>query len=69
VVVFFGGAFIEGGGSFSIPPAGYPVLNVSESNNLIFVYPNCRVNAFGFLPGREIASPPTSDLNPGLLNQ
>ncbi|KAG0650660.1 putative secreted lipase [Hyphodiscus hymeniophilus] len=69
VVVFFGGAFIEGGGSFSIPPAGYPVLNVSSSNDFIFVYPNYRVNAFGFLPGREIASSPTSDLNPGLLDQ
>jgi carboxylesterase type B len=69
VVVFFGGAFIEGGGSFAIPPAGYPVLNVSDENNFIFVYPNYRVNAFGFLPGKEIASSPTSDLNPGLLDQ
>lgn len=69
VVVFFGGAFIEGGGSFSIPPAGYPVLNASYSNNIIFVYPNYRVNAFGFLPGAEIDSSPTSDLNPGLLDQ
>jgi hypothetical protein len=54
---------------FAIPPAGYPVLNVSDENNFIFVYPNYRVNAFGFLPGKEIASSPTSDLNPGLLDQ
>jgi carboxylesterase type B len=27
------------------------------------------VNAFGFLPGSQIASSPTSDLNPGLLDQ
>jgi hypothetical protein len=69
VVVFFGGAFIEGGGSFAMPPAGYPILNVSASNDIIFVYPNYRVNAFGFLPGSEIASSATSDLNPGLLDQ
>ena len=27
------------------------------------------VNAFGFLPGAEIAADPASDLNPGLLDQ
>lgn len=69
VVVYFGGAFIEGGGSFVIPPSGYPVLNVSNENDFIFVYPNYRVNAFGFLPGKEIAQDPKSNLNPGLLDQ
>jgi carboxylesterase type B len=69
VVVFFGGAFIEGGGSFTLPPSAFPVLNVSTSNDPIFVYPNYRVNAFGFLPGSQIASSSTSDLNPGLLDQ
>jgi carboxylesterase type B len=69
IVVFYGGAFIQGGGSFSIPPAGYPVLNVSSRNDFIFVYPNYRVNAFGFLPGAEIGASKTSDLNPGLLDQ
>lgn len=69
VVVFFGGGFIEGGGSFDLPPAGYPVLNVSTQNDFIFVYPNYRVNAFGFLPGKEIGQDPHSDLNPGLLDQ
>lgn len=69
MVVYYGGAFIQGGGSFTLPPAGYPVLNASSSNDFIFVYPNYRVNAFGFLPGAEIASDPNSDLNPGLLDQ
>ncbi|KFY70392.1 hypothetical protein V499_09209 [Pseudogymnoascus sp. VKM F-103] len=69
VVVYYGGAFIQGSASFTIPPSAYPVLNVSESNNIIFVYPNYRVNTFGFLPGREIAASKTSDLNPGLLDQ
>ncbi|KAF2765339.1 carboxylesterase [Teratosphaeria nubilosa] len=69
VVVFYGGGFIQGGGSFVIPPAGYPILNVSTENDLVFVYPNYRVNAFGFLPGKEIADDPNSDLNPGLLDQ
>jgi carboxylesterase type B len=69
VVVYYGGAFIQGGGSFKLPPAGYPVLNVSDANNFIFVYPNYRVNAFGFLPGAEIRASKTSDLNPGLLDQ
>ena len=49
--------------------SGYPVLNASETNNFIFVYPNYRVNAFGFLPGAEIEKSPTSDINPGLLDQ
>ena len=69
VVVYFGGAFIEGGGSFALPPAGYPILNASSENDFIFVYPNYRVNAFGFLPGCEIAASRTSDLNAGLLDQ
>ncbi|OBT89734.1 hypothetical protein VE02_01367 [Pseudogymnoascus sp. 03VT05] len=69
VVVYYGGAFIQGSASFTVPPSAYPILNVSESNNVIFVYPNYRVNTFGFLPGREIAASKTSDLNPGLLDQ
>lgn len=42
---------------------------MSEANNFIFVYPNYRVNAFGFLPGAEIAADRKSDFNPGLLDQ
>jgi carboxylesterase type B len=48
---------------------GFPVLNVSDSNDFIFVYTNYRVNAFGLLPGKEIGVDPMSDLNPGLLDQ
>ena len=66
---FYGGAFIQGGGSFNIPPPGYPILNVSNANNYILVSPNYRVNAFGFLPGSAIANDPNSDLNAGLLDQ
>lgn len=69
VVTFYGGGFIQGTAYFTIPPAGYPTLNVSSSNDFIFVYPNYRVNAFGLLPGKEIAEDPNSDLNPGLLDQ
>lgn len=70
VVVFFGGAYIQGDAYFTIPPAGYPVLNVSSTTDLVFVYPNYRTNAFGFLPGKEIAADEDgSDLNPGLLDQ
>lgn len=69
VINFYGGAFIEGDAYFTIPPAGFPTLNVSLSNNFIFVYPNYRLNAFGFLPGKQIADDPSSDLNPGLLDQ
>ena len=69
VVNFYGGAYIEGDASFSIPPAGYPTLNVSTLNNFVFVSPNYRVNSFGFLPGKQIAEDPMSDLNPGLLDQ
>ena len=69
VVVFYGGAFIQGSASITLPPAAYPILNVSSSSNILFIYPNYRVNAFGFLPGSQIAADPTSDLNPGLLDQ
>ncbi|KAI9710349.1 MAG: hypothetical protein M1820_002844 [Bogoriella megaspora] len=69
VVAYFGGGFIQGGGSFNIPHSAYPILNVSTSNDLVFVYPNYRVNAFGFLPGQEIKDSNTSDLNAGLLDQ
>lgn len=69
VVFFFGGAYIEGDAAFGIPPSGYTTLNVSDENDFIWVSPNYRVNAFGFLPGKEIAESPTSDLNPGLLDQ
>ncbi|TKX21366.1 hypothetical protein C1H76_6440 [Elsinoe australis] len=69
LINFYGGGFIQGGGSFTIPPAAYPILNVSTSNDYITVYPNYRVNAFGLLPGKAIAEDPESDLNPGLLDQ
>ncbi|KAI1756744.1 carboxylesterase [Xylaria castorea] len=69
VVTFYGGGFIQGSASFTLPPSAYPILNVSDASNMIFVYPNYRVNAFGFLPGREVAEDPFSDANTGLLDQ
>ncbi|KAK2761790.1 hypothetical protein FQN54_001618 [Arachnomyces sp. PD_36] len=69
LVVFYGGAFIQGSASFTIPPPGYPVLNVTDLNDYVVVYPNYRINAFGFLPGKAVRESPTSDLNPGLLDQ
>lgn len=39
IIVYFGGGFIEGGSSFIIPPAGYPMLYTSLSNGFILVYP------------------------------
>ncbi len=54
VVVFHGGGFIRGSAAMAaLPPSGFPVLNVSADNDVVFVYPNYRLNAFGFLPGRE----------------
>ncbi|KAH6878302.1 Alpha/Beta hydrolase protein [Alternaria rosae] len=69
LLTFYGGGFIRGSASFSIPPSGYPVLNVSTSNDYIVVYSNYRTNVFGFLPGSKIAEHPDVDLNPGLLDQ
>ncbi|KAH8589390.1 carboxylesterase [Bisporella sp. PMI_857] len=69
VVIFYGGGFVQGSASFKIPPSGYPILNVSSSNDFVVIYPNYRVNAFGFLPGSQIAKSATSDLNNGLLDQ
>ncbi|KAF9262430.1 carboxylesterase [Marasmius fiardii PR-910] len=69
VVTFYGGGFIQGSAYFSIPPSAYPILNVSSSSDMLFIYPNYRTNAFGLLPGKEVAADPKSDLNPGLLDQ
>ncbi|KAL0259443.1 hypothetical protein SLS55_005180 [Diplodia seriata] len=70
LVVFYGGGFIQGSASFSIPPPMYPVLNASAAaNDFVVVYPNYRTNAFGFLPGRAVRDSPAADLNAGLLDQ
>ncbi|KAL4917226.1 Alpha/Beta hydrolase protein [Aspergillus aurantiobrunneus] len=69
LIVFHGGAFIQGEASFELPPSSFPVLNVSSLNDYIVIYPSYRLNAFGFLPGKAIKDSPTSDLNPGLLDQ
>ncbi|UPX13791.1 uncharacterized protein EKO05_0004290 [Ascochyta rabiei] len=69
LLTFYGGGFIRGSAEFSIPPSGYPVLNVSESNDYVVVYSNYRTNVFGFLPGKKVAQSKEVDLNTGLLDQ
>jgi carboxylesterase type B len=69
LLTFYGGGFIRGSASFDIPPPGFPVLNVSSSNDYVVVYSNYRTNVFGFLPGSKVAAHPNVDLNPGLLDQ
>jgi carboxylesterase type B len=69
LLTFYGGGFIRGSASFSIPPSGFPVLNVSSTNDYVVVYSNYRTNVFGFLPGAKIAAHPDVDLNTGLLDQ
>jgi carboxylesterase type B len=69
LVVFYGGAFIQGDAAFTMPPSSFPILNVSTMNDYVVIYPNYRLNAFGFLPGKAIKESSTSDLNPGLLDQ
>ncbi|KAF2440285.1 alpha/beta-hydrolase [Karstenula rhodostoma CBS 690.94] len=69
LLTFYGGGFIQGSASFSIPPSGFPVLNVSQQNDYVVVYSNYRTNVFGFLSGQKIADHSTTDLNPGLLDQ
>lgn len=46
VVVFYGGAYIQGSAAFTIPPSAYPILNVSAETDVMFVYSNYRTNAF-----------------------
>jgi carboxylesterase type B len=69
VVVFYGGGFIQGSASFTLPPSAYPVLNVTEGDGMVFIYSNYRTNAFGFLAGREVVADEGSDANVGLLDQ
>ena len=69
LVVFHGGAFIQGSATFTMQPSSFPILNVSNINDYIVIYANYRVNAFGFLPGKAIKDSSTSDLNPRLLDQ
>ncbi|KAF2205089.1 alpha/beta-hydrolase [Delitschia confertaspora ATCC 74209] len=69
VVFFYGGGFIRGSASFTLPPPLFPVLNASSLNSYIIIHPNYRTNVFGFLPSSAINSHPLTDLNPGLLDQ
>ncbi|KAF2691907.1 alpha/beta-hydrolase [Lentithecium fluviatile CBS 122367] len=69
LLTFYGGGFIQGSASFTIPPSGFPVLNASELNDYVVVYSNYRTNLFGFLAGRKIHQHPETDLNTGLLDQ
>lgn len=69
LLTFYGGGFIRGSAEFTIPPSGYPVLNVSESNDYVVVYSNYRTNVFGFLPGKKVGESKEVDLNTGLLDQ
>lgn len=68
-VVFHGGSYITGSASFSLPPSGYPTLNVSDQNDFVLVYPNYRLGVLGFLPGQQIQDVVDADLNVGLLDQ
>ncbi|KAL1613109.1 hypothetical protein SLS60_001341 [Paraconiothyrium brasiliense] len=69
LLTFYGGGFIQGSASFTIPPSGFPVLNVSQQNDYVVVYSNYRTNVFGFLSGKKIAQHRDTDLNTGLLDQ
>lgn len=69
LLTFYGGGFIQGSASFTIPPSGFPVLNASTANDYVVVYSNYRTNVFGFLSGSKIAQHPETDLNTGLLDQ
>jgi carboxylesterase type B len=70
VVVFFhGDGFVRGAAAVNVPPAGYPTLDVDRRNDFVMVYPNHRLNAFGFLPGKKLRDSADSALNPGLLDQ
>ncbi|TLS27385.1 hypothetical protein PpBr36_05297 [Pyricularia pennisetigena] len=69
IIAFYGGGFIRGSASFTLPPSLYPIHNLTRGDTVV-IYPNYRTNAFGFLPGRQVAEDwPESDLNPGLLDQ
>ncbi|KAF2192822.1 alpha/beta-hydrolase [Zopfia rhizophila CBS 207.26] len=69
LLTFYGGGFIQGSATFTIPPSGFPVLNVSQLNDFVVVYSNYRTNVFGFLPGKKVKEGKDVDLNPGLLDQ
>jgi carboxylesterase type B len=69
LLTLYGGGFIRGNAAFDMPPSGFPVLNVSETNGYVVVYANYRTNVFGFLPGRQMKGREDVDLNVGLLDQ
>jgi carboxylesterase type B len=47
----------------------YPILNVLESTDILFVYPNYRLNVLGLLPEKDVTELPESNLNYGLLDR
>ncbi|KAF1958891.1 acetylcholinesterase precursor [Byssothecium circinans] len=69
LLTFYGGGFIRGSATFNMPPSGFPVLNVSETNDYVVVYSNYRTNVFGFLSGSKVGESKEVDLNAGLLDQ
>ncbi|KAF2270963.1 putative carboxylesterase [Lojkania enalia] len=69
LLTFYGGGFIQGSATFTIPPSGYPVLDASASNDYVVVYSNYRTNAFGFLAGSKLQGREDVDFNAGLLDQ
>ncbi|KAF2741317.1 putative carboxylesterase [Polyplosphaeria fusca] len=69
LLTFYGGGFVQGSASFTLPPSGFPVLNVSSINDYVVVYSNYRTNVFGFLAGKKVKEHEDVDLNAGLLDQ
>lgn len=56
-------------GLFCVTPSGISYLNVSESTDILFVYPNYRLKVLGLLPEKDVTELPESNLNYGLLDR
>jgi carboxylesterase type B len=56
-------------GLFCVTTSGISYLNVSESTDILFVYPNYRLNVLDLLPEKDVTELPESNLNYGLLDR
>ncbi|KAK4046084.1 hypothetical protein OIV83_006364 [Microbotryomycetes sp. JL201] len=64
----YGGAF-ELGASATYDGSSIVRRSMANKQPVIYVSFNYRLNSFGFLPGKEVASDPTTSVNAGLLDQ
>ncbi|GAA5869147.1 hypothetical protein JCM1840_004306 [Sporobolomyces johnsonii] len=64
----YGGGFLAGNAT-QYDPTPILLRSIALETPVIYVSMNYRLNAFGFLPGTEVAADPSTSVNAGLMDQ